>query len=533
MKLRGAVGHMYLPQEKVFGEIFRCLITAQFLTPSDDRFGQLTFSPTWQNFPKNTTPYADFDLYLTQLKARNVHVMANLLNGFNKKYSLPLKALPKNAPGLSSDDMASWTLYRKMLEQFTLRYGKTKDDSKIDIAENSIVWNGKPQAPQTKVSGLNLVSSIQVLNEMQNTWVKPDAEGRLSGIQYAHVLKYVVDGIWSIDPQMMIVAGPTAGWDKSFWIDFFNTWTVSYGSFPHFNPATKAGIAISFNQYLFGGCGVWGKCRVKDPAVEIPKIAGAMNVFLKQYGAYAMITEHGCGTELSSDLGYFDYAGLDKYQSQAKFIIDSTNLWLSYSQMIAATFYQFEDDPNEPRFQYTGVLENNTLIEKPSYAIIKDAFAKPFVPVEIPTEPPPPPPPTITTMEIRISASTTRAPFEILQDGAVITPGKYLVFAEPQALKTPVTFELIKNNVVVIPKRNESGYPYDMNGGPAYDFTAGEYILKVTSGTGTTMVSDEINFTVGNATPPPPAKEPVTETWIENGKVFFKTATKTYSTPVE
>lgn len=527
MKLRGAVGHMYLPQEKVFGEIFRCLITAQFLTPSDDRFGQLTFSPTWQNFPKNTKPYADFDLYLTQLKERNVHVMANLLNGFNKKYSLPLKALPKNAPGLSSDDMTSWTLYRKMCEQFALRYGKTKDDSKIDIAENSIVWNNKPQAPQTKVSGLNLVSSMQILNEVQNTWVKPDVEGRLSGIQYAHVLKYVVDGIWSIDPQMMIVAGPTAGWDKSFWIDFFNTWTVSYGAFPHFNPTTKTGIAISFNQYLFGGCGVWGKCRVKDPAIEIPKIAGAMNVFLKQYGAYAMITEHGCGSELTSDLGYFDYPGLDKYQSQAKFIVDSTNLWLSYSQMIAATFYQFEDDPNEPRFQYTGVLENNTLVEKPSYALIKEAFAKPFVPVEIPTEPPPPPP-TPTTMIAGYSTKSDRTDFVQLTANANLAPGNYYIEAR-QA--TPTVYFSLKKDGIVVKTQNENGAPYDLAGGQPYNLATGDYELTVKDKT--TPAGIVISFTVGTVSPPPPAKEPVLETWIENGKVFFKTALKTYSTPVE
>jgi len=118
----------------------------------------------------------------------------------------------------------------------------------------------------------------------------------------------------------------------------------------------------------------------------------------------------------------------------------------------------------------------------------------------------------------------------MLEDGATMQPGKYFVYAEPKTLATPVAFELTKNNVVVIPKRNENGYPYDMNGGPAYDFTAGEYILKVTSGT----LSDEINFTVGTPPPPPPAKEPVTEMpWIENGKVFFKTAVKTYSAVVQ
>lgn len=381
MKLRGATGHMYLAQDKVIGDIFRCLITAQFLTPPDDRFGQITLSPTWQNFPIKLQgeEFGNLDNYFKSLNDRGVYVMANLLNGFNKKYTLPLKALPKNAPGLSSDDMASWTLFRKMCEQFALRYGNVKDDSKIDIADFSIRYSdGRLVAPQSKVSGLGTVKAMQIWNELNNTWVKPELEGRLSGKQCAHVLHYVVEGIWGIDPSMAIVAQCTAGWHINYWQEFFTEWEAHYGSFPNYSPQTNTGIAISFNQYLLGGCGAFSKCRVKPAEVEIPRIGKEANDFLKSRGAYALVTEHGCATELNSDLGYPDYPGLDKYQSQAKFIIDSTNLWLGFSNILGVMMYQYTDDPNEPRFRYTGLLEHGTGNEKPSYAIVKDAFSKPI-----------------------------------------------------------------------------------------------------------------------------------------------------------
>lgn len=373
---------MYLPQDKIFGDLHRCLITSQFLTPPDDRFGQITFSPTWQNFPPKLPgqPFGDFDLYLKTLKDRGVYVLANLLNGFNKKYTLPLKALPKNAPGLSSNDMNSWTLYRKLLEQFVLRYGHVRDDSKIDIADFSIRYSdGRLVAPQSKISGLNLIGAVQILNELNNTWVKPDVEGRLSGAQYADLLHYLVEGIWAIDPQMAIVAQCTAGWSTPWWTEFFTTWNSNYGAFPNYDPITNTGIAISFNQYLVGGCGAFGQCIAKDPFVEIPRIGKEVNDFLKEHGAYAMVTEHGNGSERNSDLGYRDYPGLDKYQSQAKHIIDSTNLWLGFSNIIGCTFYQYVEDPQEPRFKYTGLLLHDaTNAPKPSYALVKDAFSKPI-----------------------------------------------------------------------------------------------------------------------------------------------------------
>lgn len=372
---------MYLPQDKIFGDLHRCLITSQFLTPPDDRFGHVTISPTWQNFPPKLPgfQFGDFDFYLEELKDRGVYVLANLLNGFNKKYSLPLKALPKNAPGLSSDDMASWTLYRKLLEQFVLRYGHVQNDSLIDIADFSIRYSdGRLVAPQSKVSGLNLIGAVQILNELNNTWVKPDVEGRLSGAQYAHLLKYLTDAIWAIDPDMAIVAQCTAGWSTPYWTEFFDTWQAQYGTFPNYNPTTNTGIALSFNQYLVGGCGAFGQCLAKDPYEEIPRIGKSVNDFLVSKGAYAMVTEHGNASERNSDLGYRDYPGLDKYQSQAKHIIDSTNLWLGFSNIIGCTFYQYVDDPNEPRFRYTGLIEHGTNIEKPSYAIVKDAFSKPL-----------------------------------------------------------------------------------------------------------------------------------------------------------
>lgn len=158
-----------------------------------------------------------------------------------------------------------------------------------------------------------------------------------------------------------------------------------------------------------------------------------------------------------------------------------------------------------------------------------DYDAKPR-PGYLPNTPPPTPQPNPTpnpqpaTILLQYSTSPSHTAPKDVTNGMVIAPGLYYFFAEPRELVTPVNFQLLRNNVSAIAPRNENGYPYDLNGGPWYDFTAGEYVLTVKSGT----QSKTVSFTVGVA-PPPVTKEPVLETWIEGGKVFYRTAVKTYS----
>lgn len=499
-KYRGGNGQMYLAQEKIFGQIHRCLLTTQFLTPKDHRFGQLTFSPNWKKFPH---PDGNLDGYFKTLNDRGVNVIATLLNGFYEKYPLPLKALPKNAPGLSTDDMGSWSLYRNMCEQFALRYGHVKDDSKIDIADFGGYANGNNFGPQAKVSGLGTVWMMQILNEIFNTWVKPVEEGSMSGTQYAHVLHYVVDGIWSMDPQMAIMAQCTPGWNRDWWTEFFNTWTTHYGAFPNYNPETNTGIAISFNQYLVGGCGAFGKCLVKDPFVEIPRIGKEVNDFLKDRGAYAFITEHGCASERNSDLGYPDYPGLDKYQAQAKHIIDSTNLWLSFSNILGATFYQYTTDPNEPRFEHTGIIDKGTGTEKPSYHLVKAAFEQP-----IPNPDPPTPDPTNM---LKVSLSPSPFPNAVALNGYNAATGAKLYIYWDGGGQAPFVFSPSG--------QKESQVPIEYKGGQPATFPDGTHTVSVKDATG--AILGAATFTVG-AVSPPPAEVPGKRFFLRDGKIHFE-----------
>lgn len=145
-----------------------------------------------------------------------------------------------------------------------------------------------------------------------------------------------------------------------------------------------------------------------------------------------------------------------------------------------------------------------------------------------PNTPPPNPTPTPTTMIIGISTKADRSDFAILSEAKNLAAGNYYIEAR-QATPT-VSFSLKKDGIVV-KTQSENGAPYDLAGGQPYNLTAGDYELTVKDKA--TPAGIVISFTVGAVAPPTPAKEPVTETWIENGKVFFKTAVKTYSTAVQ
>lgn len=373
-RLVGTANQISTPAEKTIGNAVRLNFTTQFLTPPDERFGQVTLSPTWQGF---ALPDKDMDRYMKQLSDSGLFIMGNVLNGFNKKYPLPLKALPKNNVGLSSDDTLNFSIYRKICEQLVLRYGHVKNDALIDIAEYSGLANGSLFWKQIKVSGLGYMDALQILNELNNTWVSPASEGRMTGKQYAHLLRYISNGVWRIDPKMILVTAPTAGWSEVWINDMVTTWEANYGAFPHYNPKTNTGIILSFNNYL-PGCSYGNVCRTPEPITTIIVKSAPIQSWLKSHNAFAFITEHGCNSEYKFDIACYDYPGLDKYQDQARFLIESTDTWLNKNEtdwrIIGSFVYQGKDDPNEPRFGTTGILFSNSEL-KPTYNILKSDWS--------------------------------------------------------------------------------------------------------------------------------------------------------------
>jgi len=380
IKLAGVCTQLWGRQENIFGSLVRLNFSSQFLTPNGTNFGKVTLSPTWQNFPKYE-PKNSMDTYLQKMHDRGIYTMVNVLNGFNLQTKLPPKSIPRNKPKLDPNDMAGYSIVTKICEQIVLRYGNVKNDALIDIAPLP-TW-----APQTKVSGLGTMSALQVLNEVNNNWTKPEEEATLTADTYARVCHHIWQAIQRIDPSMPMVVGPTYSWFPDYMELFLSTWEKEFGAFPKWSPYSNTGIMISFNMYLHDGkTGPWGNSNVLDPAVIFERFA-PIQQWLEDKGLHAMVTEFGCNSEKRSDLGYPDYPGLDKYQSQAKFINDCTSNMLSFQNIAGATAYQLSDDANEHRFQYTGLMKDNDN-KKPSYDIVKKYFEDNFPPVIFPVEEP-------------------------------------------------------------------------------------------------------------------------------------------------
>lgn len=128
-------------------------------------------------------------------------------------------------------------------------------------------------------------------------------------------------------------------------------------------------------------------------------------------------------------------------------------------------------------------------------------------------------PPPSTTMEIFLSTKADRSDAVKLNNAAVFVAAQYYVEAKGV---TPTVFFTLKKDGVVIPSINnkaENGAPFDMTGGPAYNFSQGAYELTVKDKTAQNVYM----FNMGTLTPPPtPTSSPVKKIdLLEDGKVQF------------
>lgn len=110
-----------------------------------------------------------------------------------------------------------------------------------------------------------------------------------------------------------------------------------------------------------------------------------------------------------------------------------------------------------------------------------------------------------------------------IEQGEIVPVGTYAMYVDGDG---PVDLEVLRNGVSFIAKRTESGKPLAFGGDDGGKlrlkaFKEGSYVAKVSG-------QADLIFTVGTGTPTP-TKEPVTETYYEGGKVYFKTANRTVS----
>ena len=103
---------------------------------------------------------------------------------------------PPIRPGLDKKDPASWAEIASIYKAFAIRYGSKvhpKGSYKVDPAGPR--WNG--DLPQQELSGLNLVKTIEVGNEVDRWW---SPEQALSAEEHAAMLLTCYDAIKSADP---------------------------------------------------------------------------------------------------------------------------------------------------------------------------------------------------------------------------------------------------------------------------------------------------------------------------------------------
>lgn len=368
MKYKGAVAQISAPfHYRTLGNMTRLWMHSQWCTPKGSRFGEITLSPNHKAFPHpvNGLPKGDMDEALRRLKEQGVSPIVCVANAYTEQYpEVHFKGLPKDNPTLDKTKIESYSIYRKIIKQIALRWGSVQNDSLIDISDT-----GYTGVPQVKKSGMNLINFMQFFNEVNKYNGKnADAES-LTGAEYAPLFDQFCDDVWDIDTNIKIISSPTARFDE-VWLNDFVENSI------HIN--NPNGLTyMSVNQYLFGGCSFGQTCNAVKP--EDSPLFEQINTWMKERNLFYFITEHGCNSEKKYDIAYPDYVGRDKYECQAKFIIDSTNRWLSMSNCVGATFYQLVDDPNEPRFYHTGVCDKDSTTNptpKKSFEIVKEAFAQ-------------------------------------------------------------------------------------------------------------------------------------------------------------
>lgn len=504
MALKGGVSQITNPAQHTFGSLWRFWFQSQYHVAIGDRWGEITFSPTWQKFPHGygDIKTGDFDSYLKLVKDKGIKIMAAMANGFEKQFSVALKSLPKDSPALDKTKPESYGIYEKLLKQTVLRYGSVKNDALIDIAD----YGNHPDNPQAKVSGLNLITYMQLLNEV-NGYSGADPAQVLTGKQYAPLYDYWCNAIWSIDPNMKIISAPTARFDETWLNDFTNNSTAIW----------DARCNISMNVYLFGGCGVWGTCDAIKP--ENSPLFEQVNNWLKSKNLFGFITEYGCNSTKYSDLGYPDYPGLNAFESQAKLLIDSTKKWEEQSNVIGVTFYKLADD-SETRFGPSGIMTRHSTDPKPkpSYPIVKNYFDSQT-------------PPTPTTMKAYYSNNPQRTGQVEITATSVFPVSPFTI--EIKDVIGGIEKQLKKDGVIIVARTPESQPPLDVPGTEAngtakmINAGAGNYELIVWKNN----VPSVFTFKVQAATPTP-IKKPVTSSYIQEGRVYFQTADSLHSTQV-
>lgn len=527
--------------------------------------------PTWQNFKHDDVlanakangvtniwcTQGTFDWYGTQGKQNKVNPLRDTDDPLNPD---------------------AWSDYGRVVKQIALRYA---NDTHGHLSQVRTYTSTNYQNNVPKVA-LGLVDAMEDRNEWDFKHGWSGAKYTLTPEQSAVGFKVFIDSIRSVSKTMKLIMGGTINPEVATFTRFIGKLQSLYAAEGKPMPTDWY---LCFHWYMRNGsinqtAGTWG---ISPETAKAYRFGLQMDSLCRAHGLSGWYcTETGWSTYTTGtnvDLGKQNapvMQGYDIYHSQGLCMVRLALIWGATEYCKGISFWNRKDNDDVGAYQNGGVNYSNwqpkycqTIIAEylslyrhhsitnfrtngTLYAVdLSNAGtvttlvwtdlnksgeydAKPRVGVMPPVTPVPPTDPepqTTPTLKVYYSTSASHTNPVELKDGVTLPPNFYYVFAEPEALTKPVRFWLTRNGVLepAINDKKENGYPYDMNGGPSYNFTTGTYSLKVVSGTQTVTVA----FTIGTL-PPPVTKEPVLELpYIENGKVYLKTATKIYTVPVQ
>lgn len=313
------------------------------------------------------------DDYLAYMKSKGVDVLLCLmespdyLNGQSNGNG-GTNPWPPIRPGLDRTNPASYSEVANIFKTFSIRYGSKvwpAGSYKLDPAPPR--WNGDER--QSYKSGLNLVTYIEVGNELDRWW-KIGTSEYMTPQEHAAMLIACYDSIKAADPKLKVVLGGLTDFDDKY-LEAMRIFCTSRGrKFP-------ADI-INVHHYSSAGniAGVLPPTWPVNQAipVELDKNAGAFTkcfTFARILGLPIWVTEFGYDTQPGSQMTPISDGRLTGEQLQALW---SPRAALEYLRLGADRVYIFtladEPNPNAGLFTSSGLLkgENTGYVPKEGFA---------------------------------------------------------------------------------------------------------------------------------------------------------------------
>lgn len=280
---------------------------------------------------------------------------------------------PPVRAGANLDDPKSYGEIASAYKAFAIRYGsKTWPAGSYKIDPSPPRWTG--DGPQQYKSGLNLVKTIEVGNEVDRWW---QPEQALTAEQHAIMQMVVYDSIKAYQPDMNVVMAGQTNYDlprlkrmaakfKSMGRPFLSQAIcvhhyASKGNLPGAHPPTwptNSGAPFNFDPDFY----------TVSQVVE----------WAKTIGLPAWVSEYGYDTQPGSQLYPYALDGKTSEQLQAEWLVSTT---LEYKRLGVERCYIFtladEPNPNAGTFTSSGLLygEATGYKEKPAMRAIADLCA--------------------------------------------------------------------------------------------------------------------------------------------------------------